>query len=268
MKNPFNHLDMNQRKKLGQHFLTDLDVVDFIIETAELNRTDVVLEVGAGYGGLTHLLAGKAGLVIAVEKDPRLYYALLAKMGGLKNLHLIEGDVFRVVLPKFNKVVSSLPYSVSTKFLKWLLRRDFESAVLVLQREFAQKLVSQPGSKSYCKLTPLMRREADVKVVKYVSPKAFKPQPRVDSCVVKITRRRAIDLDFQDFYEKMLNHLFSMKRKLAAPSITRFAEENGLKGFHPSVEGKRVYELSPEEFEQIADRLYRLKCQRESWTCG
>jgi len=253
-------MGMNRRKKLGQHFLTNSDVIDFMIETAELNENDVVLEVGAGYGSLTHLLAEKAGSVIAVEKDPRLYCALSAKTNGLKNILLIEGDVFKVALPKFNKVVSSLPYSVSTKFLKWLLRRNFESAVLVLQREFAQKLVSQPRSRSYCKLTPLISREMDVKVIKHVPPKAFKPPPRVNSCVVKITRKtHDINLNFQDFYEKMLNYLFSMKRKLAAPSVTRFAEENGLKGFQSLVGSKRVCELTPEELEQIANNLYKLK---------
>ncbi|MEM2901545.1 MAG: 16S rRNA (adenine(1518)-N(6)/adenine(1519)-N(6))-dimethyltransferase RsmA [Candidatus Bathyarchaeia archaeon] len=255
---------MNRRKRLGQHFLIDLNVIEFIVETAELNRKDAVLEVGPGYGSLTRLLAVKSGLVIAVEKDPRLYHILSAKMDGFQNVRLIEGDVFKVALPNFNKVVSSLPYSVSTKFLKWLLRKDFESAILVLQREFAQKLVSQPGSKSYCKIMPLIRREMDVEVVKHVPSKAFKPPPRVDSCIVKITRKtHALNLDFQKFYEKMLNYLFSVKRKLAAPSVTRFALEIGLKGFHPPVGVKRVYELRVEELEQIANSLYRLRCRRE-----
>ena len=254
-----------RKTKLGQHFLIDKTLIRFMVEAADLTRGDIVLEVGAGYGSLTAPLASSSGKVIAVERDPSLFRILSEKLVEFNNVELLRGDVFSVKVPRFDKVVSSLPYCISAKFVKWLLRRNFKLCILVLQKEFASKLASEPGSRKYCSLTALARHEMDVSILEYISPTAFSPPPKVTSCVVKLNRMQplySIDRDFQFFYEDMVNYLFSQKRKLVRSAVRRFIESLDLTDFNSpisTINNKRVYELSVEELDKLARTLYEVK---------
>ena len=131
------------KKSLGQNFIVNQDVIDVLVEEADLKKTDVVLEIGAGTGFLTRELL-KHCKVVAIEKDDVLA-ELLEKELPSKNLELIHGDFFEIELPKFNKIVTLPPYNVSKKVISKINTLNFEVAVLVLQKEFAEKIAALPG---------------------------------------------------------------------------------------------------------------------------
>ena len=124
-----------------------------MISYASVTEDDVVLEVGAGLGFLTQLLSHECKRVIAVEVDPKLITILREQLHGLQNVDLTEGDILKVSVPSFNKVVSTPPYSISSPLLFLLLERKFECAVLTFQKEFAERLAAYVGSKDYGRLT-------------------------------------------------------------------------------------------------------------------
>lgn len=121
---------VHPRKRLGQNFAVDSALLERLISYASLGREDVVLEVGAGLGFLTKLLSQACKRVLAVEVDAGLIEILRAELKRVENVVLIEGDILKVSVPPFNKVVSTPPYSISSPILFWLLERDFECAVL------------------------------------------------------------------------------------------------------------------------------------------
>jgi 16S rRNA (adenine1518-N6/adenine1519-N6)-dimethyltransferase len=131
---------------LGQNFMVDSSIFPKLSDYASLNKADVVLDAGAGFGFLTRFLANKCKSVMAVEKDPRVAEVLREQLKGLANVTAIEGDVLKVAVPSFSKVVSIPPYQISSRLIMWLFDRNFECAVLVLQKEFAGRLVASMGS--------------------------------------------------------------------------------------------------------------------------
>ena len=120
---------------------------------AALESSDVVLDAGAGFGFLTRFLADKCKAVIAVEKDPQVAEVLREQVKGISNVTVIEGDVLKATLPKFNKVIAIPPYYLSSHLVTWLLEHKIDCAVLILQKEFADRLVASVGSEDYGWLT-------------------------------------------------------------------------------------------------------------------
>lgn len=231
---------MRPRPKLGQHFLRDVRYAERAVEAAELLPSDVVLEVGPGKGVLTRLLAPRVAKVVAVEIDPRLAAAL-----DVPNVQLIEGDAVQVELPPFDACVSNLPYQISSPFLFRLLERDFRVAVLMLQKEFADRLVAKPGGGEYGRLSVNAQRRAEVERLARVPAGAFDPPPRVESALVRI-RPRPPSFDVPPNYDDVVERAFAQRRKKLANSLgskdVPFAD-------------RRPEELTPEEFALVARRL-------------
>lgn len=153
------------RKRLGQSFLVDRVSLQRIVSYASLNKKDTVLEIGAGLGSLTEHLAEKAGKVIAIEVDPRLMQILREMMRNRVNVALIEGDVLKLSIQGFEKVVSTPPYSISSPILFWLLETKYELAVLSFQEEFAKRLAAQVGSSEYGRLTVTTYYHSEVELL-------------------------------------------------------------------------------------------------------
>ncbi|MDG1801717.1 MAG: 16S rRNA (adenine(1518)-N(6)/adenine(1519)-N(6))-dimethyltransferase RsmA [Paracoccaceae bacterium] len=186
------------KKSLGQNFLLDLNLTAKIARQAgDLSDCDV-LEIGPGPGGLTRgLLAEGARRVLAIEKDPRCLPALDEISQAYPNrLHVIEGDALDIdplahLTPPI-RVSANLPYNVGTELLvRWLTPRDWppfwESLTLMFQREVAQRIVAEPGSKAYGRLAILAQWRADARIVINLPPEAFSPPPKVSSAVVHLT---------------------------------------------------------------------------------
>jgi 16S rRNA (adenine1518-N6/adenine1519-N6)-dimethyltransferase len=252
------------KKRLGQNFMIDGRYLDLIVSNAELIRSDVVLEVGAGFGFLTRLLAQKAGKVVAVEVDGRLMKALLTELADLDNVELIEGDVFEVSLPVFNKMISNPPFSVSSRLLFWLLKRPLECAFLTFQEEFARRLEAQVGSRDYSRLTVSTYYHADVETLVKIPREAFYPLPDVDSALVRLRPRRPPPFKVKDekTFDEVVRTLFTQRNRKVRKAILPFLRKQGLseagaleKADSLPFKGRRVRELPPEDFGVLANEL-------------
>lgn len=178
-------------KKLGQHFLVDFLLLDRLVEYGEISKKDVVLEIGAGTGELTWRIAEKARKVIAVEIDGRLIKEASKKLHVYDNVELINGDILKIKdkIKEFNKVVSNPPYQISTKLMHWLVANLPERIVLTLQKDFAEKVISPPGSRKYVYTSFLANLFYKCRIVEEVSRNLFKPMPRVDSAILLMEKR-------------------------------------------------------------------------------
>ncbi|NOR38656.1 MAG: ribosomal RNA small subunit methyltransferase A [Candidatus Thorarchaeota archaeon] len=179
-------------KKTGQNFLTSQKVARDIVWSANLTKDESVLEIGGGLGILTQWIARCAKTVYVVEKDAGLVRALREILSELDNVEIIEGDALEIDFPEVDKVVCNLPYSISSDITFRLLEQvKFKSATLMYQREFAERLLAEPGSASYARLTIGVRYYVDVAYIMGVPASMFYPIPKVDSSVVCLTPRLA-----------------------------------------------------------------------------
>ncbi|KAK4528202.1 hypothetical protein GAYE_SCF53G6137 [Galdieria yellowstonensis] len=188
------HRGFEFKKEKGQHILKNPLVVNSILEKAALKPTDIVLEIGPGTGNMTVKLLQLVKKVIAVEIDPRMTVELYRRVqfSPLKErLELIQGDILKMELPYFDVCVANIPYQISSPLIfKLLAHRPFHRySVLMLQREFAMRLIAQPGSELYCRLSVNAKALARVSHLMKVSRNSFRPPPKVDSSVVRIEPR-------------------------------------------------------------------------------
>ena len=202
MKN--NNILPRAKKRFGQNFLVDENVLQEIIAAAEIKPTDTVLEIGAGTGILTAELAQRAARVITVEIDRDL----AANLPKFKNVELVEGDflketenIFAKVSGKI-KVIANIPYYITTPILEKLLecRAHIETVTLMVQKEVADRICAEPCGKEYGSLSIFLKYYADVYFVCLVPPQAFRPRPQVDSAVVRLDMRA--ELKYRPLSEK------------------------------------------------------------------
>jgi len=258
------------KKRLGQNFLIDSDLLQRLIFYASVSDADVVLEVGAGLGFLTRLLAQKCRKVIAVEIDSKLVKILQEQLRDLRNVELIEGDVLKVSIPSFNKVVSTPPYSISSPLLFWLLGRNFDCAVLAFQKEFAERLNAPVDSKEYSRLTVSTYYRAEVELLDYVPKELFYPPPDVDSIIVRLKPRRPpFSVANKELFFELVQRLFTQRNRKVRNSVIPFLQRQGFGReealriadvllFHD----KRVRELAPEDFGAIANEITRKRHEK------
>lgn len=205
-------------KKHGQHLLKNIGILDKIVAAADIKATDVVFEVGPGTGNLTAKILPLAKRVVASEVDPRMVAEVKkrAQSMGRRNLEVVEGDVLRTPWPVFHVCTANLPYQISSPFTFKLLahRPAFRCAVLMFQKEFAERLVAEPGDSSYGRLAINTRLFVKVTRVCKVSRGSFAPPPEVDSMVVKLVPRDPpIEVNFRE-WDGMMRVCFLRKRKI------------------------------------------------------
>lgn len=191
-----------------RHFMVDDDILEEIVDYAQLTEGDSVLEVGAGSGNLTEKIAQQAS-VTAIEKDHELYPALKKRFAGTDRVEAVLGDALKVEYPLYNKIVSNLPYSISRKITERFIIEGFELAVLVVQAEFAQKLTAEPGREDYRMISVLVQSTCELEAVGEIAPQAFRPQPKVESAIIRLRQHFKPPKDYLSF----LNRLFSRKNK-------------------------------------------------------
>jgi 16S rRNA (adenine1518-N6/adenine1519-N6)-dimethyltransferase len=184
----------NPRKALGQHFITNTDILNKIIGCIAPQKNDQIIEIGAGKGALTFLLAEKAGQVIAIEKDDSLISFL--KKNKPPNLKLHQEDVLKInfnklAKPGITKLAGNLPYSISSQILFKVLEEQelINECHFMLQKEVAQRVCASPGSKKYAPLSILLQNCFDAKIQFFLSPGSFVPPPKVKSALVTLKKR-------------------------------------------------------------------------------
>jgi 16S rRNA (adenine1518-N6/adenine1519-N6)-dimethyltransferase len=208
------------RKSLGQHFLTDRKALEQIVGAAAIDPEDTVVEVGPGRGALTDLIVERAGRVVAIEYDRALAAQLRDRYATRKNVEIVQADVLTVRLadvagPKF-KLIGNVPYYITTPIIFHALERPRpELAVYLVQREVAERLTAPPGGGEFGALTVNVGAVADAEMLFTVPAGAFRPPPKVDSAVVRITPKQAslVAPDQEDGFRTFVQSVFSMRRK-------------------------------------------------------
>lgn len=265
------------KKSFGQNFLTDTNILQKIVDTAEINDQVNVIEIGPGIGALTEFLAERAAEVMAFEIDHRLVPILADTLRNFDNVTVVNEDILKVDLAKHIqnfknpdlpiKVVANLPYYITTPILMHLIESGipFSEFVVMMQKEVADRISAQPNTKAYGSLSIAVQYYMTAKVAFIVPRTVFVPAPNVDSAILKMVRRPepAVAVEDESFFFKISKASFTHRRKTLWNNLTGyFGKTEEVKdkltkaldqaGLSPSVRGEA---LSLEEFASLADAL-------------
>jgi len=180
---------MKKRQRLGQHFLSSQSVAKSIVLAAGITKNDVVLEIGTGKGILVPFLCNRAKKVISIESDRELYQTAEEKFSDIPNLTLKHGDGFKFE-DNFSVFVSNLPYSKSRKAIEWLIQKKFSRAIIMVQKEFAEKLFQKEKNRK--SISVLVNYAVDIEKIMDVKKTNFSPAPKVDSSVLRLRRKKKL----------------------------------------------------------------------------
>lgn len=212
-------VDTKPRKSLSQNFLIDPQSVRKIVDLAEIKPGEPVLEIGPGPGALTAALLGKGARVYAVEMDSVFAESLERLQNG--HLTVFQSDFLKFPierLPKPLKVVANLPYHITTPILEKLFSHPFGSITIMVQKEVADRMTANPGSKVYGSLSVFVQFHAKIKNSFIVPPTAFYPQPKVDSTVIRLESTPPPDVDPTRFFS-LVHKAFQQRRKMVTSSL-------------------------------------------------
>ena len=265
------------KKSFGQNFLTDTNILQKIVDTAEVDEQVNVIEIGPGIGALTEFLAERAAEVMAFEIDHRLVPILADTLRDFDNVTVVNEDILKVDLAQHIqnfknpdlpiKVVANLPYYITTPILMHLIESGipFSEFVVMMQKEVADRISAQPNTKAYGSLSIAVQYYMTAKVAFIVPRTVFVPAPNVDSAILKMVRRSepAVAVEDEKFFFKVSKASFTHRRKTLWNNLTGyFGKSEEVKdkltkaldqaGLSPSVRGEA---LSLAEFASLADAL-------------
>ena len=269
--------NIRPNKRLGQNFLVDIRPLMSMLKAAQLSPEDEVLEIGPGLGVLTSELCSRAKKMVAVEKDRQLIPILEDLTRDFKNICILESDVLKLDMEELReshfegnfKVVANLPYYITSPILMKIIenRHLIPMAVLMVQKEVAQRLTASPGTKEYSILTIAVNMYADVKMVCTIGKEAFLPPPKVKSAVVQIVLRQEPREQVEDeaFFFKVVEAAFGERRKTLRNSLSRRLNISGIDteaidkalevtGIDPMRRGET---LSIKEFAKLTEELHK-----------
>lgn len=271
--------------RFGQNFLIDLNLVDLIADSAELRKTDVVLEIGTGVGSLTTRLSDQAGAVLTVEIDNNLFQLAGEELEGRPNVRMIHGDALRnknslradlmeQIQDAIQRIgddarfllVANLPYNVATPIISNLLLETPPPGTMVvtIQKELADRIVASPGSKDYGALSVWIQSVADCEIVRVLPPTVFWPRPKVHSAILKIDavpERRAQFEDLKYFHQTVRALFFHRRKFLRSVSISAMkgrlekSEVDAVLAELGFGSDERVEQLSVPQIQQLAEAL-------------
>jgi len=251
--------DLFMKRSLGQNFLIDKNVAKREVRHANITKEDTVLEVGPGNGILTRYLSEKANQVISIEIDGKIVRNLRDILPN--NVILIHNDALKVdfwSLPKFNKIVSNLPFQISSPITFKFLDYDFSLAILIYQKEFAKRMVPKPGCKNYSRLSVNIYYKAECEILETIPKTCYKPQPKVDSCTIKLTKRKSppFFVSNESFFFELIKNLFNHRRKKIKSILNDIycVKQRDI----PFLDS-RVEELTPEQIGMLSNILFKIK---------
>ncbi|MDD4600084.1 Ribosomal RNA small subunit methyltransferase A [bioreactor metagenome] len=257
---------LRMSKKLGQNFLIDEEIVEGIVEAAEIQPGDTILEIGPGIGTLTQGLAESGCKVVAVELDNRLIDVLGKTLAGYDNVRVVHGDILKIdisreIMAERYKVVANLPYYITTPIIMGLLeqRLPIERLVTMVQKEVAERMVAPPGGKDYGALSVAVQYYTQPEIMFIVPPSSFIPAPSVESAVIRCVVRKEPPVDILDErkFFRVVKAAFAQRRKtftnnlkgagIPAEQVQAILAEAGIDG------SRRGETLSLDEFAAVAN---------------
>ncbi|GAA0353368.1 16S rRNA (adenine(1518)-N(6)/adenine(1519)-N(6))-dimethyltransferase RsmA [Bacillus horti] len=268
------------KKSLGQNFIVERQILEQIVSAAELSDDVGVIEIGPGIGALTEQLAKRAGKVLAFEIDQRLVPVLAQTLAPYPNIQIIHQDILKADLQQLveehlgqfsrKSVVANLPYYITTPILMHLLeaKLDLEQIVVMIQKEVAERLAAEPGTKDYGSLSIAVQYFAEARIERIVPKSVFVPQPNVDSAVISLRLRDKplVEVQDEDYFFRLIRASFAQRRKTLLNNLHTFIEGRMSKEELQAVleridiDGKRRGEtLSIQEFAKLSDVLRALK---------
>ncbi|MFN0053390.1 MAG: 16S rRNA (adenine(1518)-N(6)/adenine(1519)-N(6))-dimethyltransferase RsmA [Planctomycetales bacterium] len=283
----FQQAGLNPRSDLGQNFLIDLNLIDYVVEQAAIGPDDVILEIGTGTGGLTTFMAQSAAGVVSVEIDPRVHRLACEATGAFSNVTLLCTDALAnkhhfapAVLEALNsrladapgrhlKLVANLPYCIATPVMSNLVASSLPWTLMVvtIQWELAERLRASPGTNDYSALSVWLQSQCRLQVLKKLGPTVFWPRPQVDSAIVRLEPdpERSELLGNREFFHEFIRRLFEQRRKglrgvlagmyrtqLEKPVIDTLLEQQALAG------GARAEQLDVPTLVRLAQGVHTL----------
>lgn len=271
--------------RLGQNFLIDLNIIEFVVEQAKLQPHDLVLEIGAGTGGMTAFLAQEAGQVLAVEVDARMHELASSVTAGsdnvtilncdaLKNKNHFASEVLEAIEQKLAgegirglKLVSNLPYNIATPVVSNLVATDlpWERMVVTIQWELGQRMAARPSRNHYGALSVWLQSQCRVKLLKRLPPSVFWPRPKVNSAVVQLLPDEFGKAKIADrpFFQDFLRRLFHQRRKyLRSVLVGMYRKQLSKADIDETLaemefrEQARAEEEPPKRLVELANRLH------------
>ncbi|MFX1510077.1 MAG: 16S rRNA (adenine(1518)-N(6)/adenine(1519)-N(6))-dimethyltransferase RsmA [Promethearchaeota archaeon] len=247
-------------KQLGQHFLVDDTVLMHIIEYSHLRKDEQVLEIGTGNGILTRELAEHVQLVNTIEKDIKFYQILADEFEANTRIQLILGDATNIEWPPCDKLIANLPYAISSPILFKLFTTNIPLAVVMLQKEFGDRLSAKPGLKQYGRLTVMAAYYSKIELLEVIPPDAFYPPPTVSSALVRITRNvePAFEVKELALFQQVVTALFNQRRKKIRTPLKAFLGKTRFQQIEHKIPwiDQRVEALTPIQIAEIANLLY------------
>jgi ribosomal RNA small subunit methyltransferase A len=238
-------LEDDNRTYLGQHFLIDFNAITKIIESCNVGKKDVVLEFGTGYGYLTKKIAELAGRVYTYEIDKELYSKAKSYLMNNTNVMIFNQDFFEQFQIEFDFFLSNIPYARSKEIMKWLSLREFGEAVIMVQKEFYEKLTASPGSADYSVASVFSQYCFDIDPLFDVDKNSFLPPPKIESKVIRLKRGRN---KMNKEIITALEFLFSYRNKNSASLLKTKLYQN-----------KKIDQLNVETLVKICNDLIESK---------
>jgi len=276
---------INPRNNLGQNYLIDLNILDFLVDNANLSDNDVVLEVGTGTGGMTAFMTAQAGHVISVELDKNMHRMASEQIGHIENLTLLQADALKnknnfspqvlelveeqlAINPKRRlKLIANLPYAIATPVVSNLVATDlpWERIVVTIQLELGLRMQAKPRNSTYGALSIWLQSQAFVKLLKKLPPSVFWPRPKVNSAIMQLVpnpQGKKLILN-RPFLQDFLRRLFHQRRKMMRSVLVGMyrkempkAEIDRLLQEMELGESTRAEELPPETLVKLANLIY------------
>jgi 16S rRNA (adenine1518-N6/adenine1519-N6)-dimethyltransferase len=220
-------MNMSPLKKWGQNFLIDNTMAEKIISLLEIEPNEHICEIGPGFGALTEQLIKNNVFLDVYEIDPKLTVYLNNKYGDIENINIYNQDILKVDLKKYDRIVSNLPYYLTTDIINQIIKQTgrIKTAVLTIQKEVFTRLTAKPGRKEYGPLAIMIEYVGNCQKMFDIKPASFYPVPPVDSIVIKIDFKTEIDTEEVQKLHILTNQLFKKRRKTILNNLMRFLND-------------------------------------------